>query len=471
MLWIKVNKSSKVPLTRQIYIQIRQEILSGRLKEGWKIPSTRELSKELKISRNVVISAYELLYAEGYIESRQGAGSFISKGILLDCAKRKNIKDQKTATLTNPCHTDTGDIVDFKTGMPDLQLFPRIQWQKVYSETMKNSPKQLFGYGKPEGLYELRKALADYLYLKRGICCSSENIIITNGAAQGLSILSHALVHPGDSICLEDPCSIDIYRIFNQKNCSMYSLEVDQLGAVTKHLKFKEAPKLIYVTPSHQFPLGGTLPIQRRIELIQYARHHNTYIVEDDYDSEFRYTSPVISSLYELDPDRVIYIGTFSKTLSPALRIGYLILPDELIEQCRKEKWYSDLHSSLFEQKALAEFISQGHLDRQIRKANKIYKQKNNLLTKMLKREFSSICIMGESTGLHLAVDFQYDHPSDKFQQALKKERVHIYPANDYTRRSHSHNSKWLLGFGHLSLEEIEKGVRRIKRGLDSIIV
>ncbi|ENQ3104969.1 PLP-dependent aminotransferase family protein [Bacillus cereus] len=464
MFWIKIDKSSCVSITRQIYTQIRNEILSGKLKKCKKIPSTRELANELNVSRNVVLGAYDLLYSEGYIESRQGAGTFVATNILFEKTNVVNNKDIKMHDQLVKDET----IINFKAGSPDLTLFPRCQWLKCYNDTIKNSSDLIFGYHDPEGLYELRKALVDYLYIHRGMCCKIDNIIITNGAAQGLSIVSQLLIHKNNYISLEDPSSPDIYNIFHSRGAKIESLEVDEWGILTSQLNEKKPPKLIYVTPSHQFPIGGTLPIQRRIELINYARKHDVYIVEDDYDSEFRYTSPVLSPLQELEPNYVIYLGTLSKTLSPALRMGYMILPDHLVEKCREIKWYIDLHSPSIEQKVLSNFIVDNHLDRQIRRSNKIYKEKNSFLVKSLKETFKDIKLYGFSTGLHLVVEFADLKFSEDLIKNFKNQEVILYPVKNYSRQSSRHDNKWILGFGHLTLPQIKCGVERINSAINS---
>lgn len=230
-------------------------------------------------------------------------------------------------------------------------------------------------------------------------------------------------------------------------------------------------PKFIFVTPSHQFPLGGILPIQRRIQLIQFARKADCYIVEDDYDSEFRYQGAPISSLQGLDPDRVIYIGTFSKILSPALRLGYLVLPPYLTERCRHLKWFTDLHTPSLEQLTLARFIQEGHLERHITKMKKVYRKRRETLINALFKCFThKVKVTGDSTGIHLIVEFEDIVFTDEILQKILDYRVRVYPVELHANRKGIHQNKIILGYGNLADEEIEEGIRRIKAALVSRI-
>jgi GntR family transcriptional regulator/MocR family aminotransferase len=462
MFWLPIEKASKVPIIRQIYTQIKANILSGVLKEKERLPSSRELANELKVSRNVVVVAYELLYVEGYVEGKIGAGTFVASGAFLENVSRED----KEKTKCTSHHSKDRDIIDFKPGVPALDIFPRTKWLRCYNEVVKGAPDSLFGYHKPEGLLELRESLVNYLYRTRGIRCSADQIIITTGAAQGLSLCSQLSIFDQDQIYLEDPSSEDLYNIFTSRGSRVQPIEVDELGVVTSQLYNKSPAKLIYVTPSHQYPLGGMLPIQRRIELIMYARSYNAYIVEDDYDSEFRYTTAPVSSLHELDPNHVIYIGTFSKTLSPALRLGYMILPPHLVQESREIKRFTDLHSTIIDQSVLSLFIEQGHLERHIRKSSKLYKKRRELLIKELKQSFKGIEIHGASTGLHFVIEFPTIKYCDTILLKLKENKVMIHPLKKYSRKNEKLLNKWVLGFGNVSEEQIKTGMERLKRAL-----
>ncbi len=463
MFGVSIDRQSKLPLIRQIYQQIRKRILEGNLQAGDRLPSTRELADNLKVSRNVVIEAYDLLFTEGFVTTKHGKGTFVEIGAVLSVRTSKDeiISSNKVLNYNKETVSSNKNFINFKPGIPDLHFFPRSKWLQYYNDVIKNCSTDYLGYQSPEGIQELRQSISDFLYRTRGIECEADRIIITTGAAQGLSIISK-LFHSNDkTMGIENPSSNDIYDIFHQQDYQINLLAVDDLGLNTHNLPANL--KLIYTTPSHQFPIGGLLPIQRRIELITYAREKHCYIIEDDYDSEFRYTSAPVCSMFELDPQHVIYLGTFSKNLSPALRIGYMILPSDLIETCKQLKWYMDLHSPSLSQLALAKFIENRDLESHIRKMSKLYKKKHQTLLTSLKEVFPSIKLFGTSTGLHVSVEFPINY-EDHFIDQLKKEKVMIYPVKQYIKAENDHINKWIIGFGHLSIKEIQTGVDRLSK-------
>jgi GntR family transcriptional regulator/MocR family aminotransferase len=464
MIWVPLNRTLDIPLTKQIYEQLRERILNNDLKAGQRLASTRQLSNELKVSRNIVLDAYEQLYAEGFIEGLHGSGTYVAEG-----ASLKQGKDIELPTLSvnnSNLHQEEG-VVNFRSGIPALDLFPRKVWgtlaKRICSETSHNS----FGYDSPEGRLELREVLSEYLLRMRGVRCHPDQLVITSGATQGLSLVAKLLTSPNDEVIIEDPITHEIQTIFQSQGASLYPVPVDQDGMMTNKLPLNRKPSFIFVTPSHQFPLGGTLPIQRRIKLIEFARNNDCFIVEDDYDSEFRYEGSPISSLQGLDQDRTIYIGTFSKILSPALRLGYLILPPNLIEKCRNLKWFSDLHTPSLDQLILADFIKEGYLERHILKMKKIYKKKRDVLKIFLNATFrDAVDIYGDSTGLHIVVRFKGISFTDKLLNELKKNKVKVYPVKLHTMKKGGYNDCLILGYGNLSEEQIERGIMKIKEVL-----
>ncbi|HBE79871.1 MAG TPA: GntR family transcriptional regulator, partial [Firmicutes bacterium] len=291
MLWLSIDKFSDTSLIRQIYQQIRSLILSSELKSGEKLPATRELATQIGVSRNVVLEAYELLIAEGYLNSSPGSGTYVTEGVYLEEAPSAN---QPPAAIDKSDSKKTA-WVDFKSGIPALELLPRKKWSQLEQSVCLDSPAATFGYDHPEGRIELRSALCRYLKKTRGVVCEPDQIIITCGAVQGLSILAKAILTSAGSYIIEDPIHREIRNIF-AVNCShIFPVPVDDSGMVTDRLPQTIKPALIMLTPSHQYPLGVILPVKRRIELIQYARTKGCYIIEDDYDSEFRYQGPPVS--------------------------------------------------------------------------------------------------------------------------------------------------------------------------------
>ena len=330
------------------------------------------------------------------------------------------------------------------------------------------SSPSVFGYDHPEGCVELRIALARSLAKTRRVRCHPDQLVITAGAAQAFSLVARLLLSSGNEVIIEDPVTYDVQRIFSAADAVLSPIPVDENGMQTALLPREIRPAFVFVTPSHQFPLGGLLPIQRRIYLIQFARTARCYIVEDDYDSEFRYNGTPVSSLQELDPEHVIYVGTLSKSLSPALRLGYVVLPPPLVEQCRFLKQLTDLHSPVVEQLTLARFIEEGHLERHILKMKRIYRKRREALIAALTTNFPHrVRVSGDATGLHLIAEFHGRAFTEQMLADLEDAGVRLYPVERHAIRKDRHQSKVILGYGNLTPGEIEEGVRRMKTVLD----
>ncbi|MFP3390394.1 PLP-dependent aminotransferase family protein [Brevibacillus sp. SIMBA_040] len=470
MLWMSIDREKPMSLIRQLYTEIRTKILQGEITTGYKLPSTRSLATELQVSRNVVVEAYDQLLAEGYIESTQGSGYFVASGTYLEQharnRKQAELQPQNTGEEAEPC-------IDFRSGVPALELFPRTAWGKMVQRVCQEAPASAFGYGRPEGQPELREVLSRYLYRMRGVQCEPWQIVMTSGATQALSLIAKVLLFPGSTVQMEDPITHDIQTIFRSAGAAIQPVATDVHGMVMESLPKSPltTPSFVFVTPSHQFPLGGTLPIQRRIQLIQHAREMDCYIVEDDYDSEFRYESAPISSIQGLAPDRVIYIGSFSKILSPGLRLGYLVLPPSLVKPYQEAKWFADLHTSTLDQLALGHFIEEGHLEKYINRVKKLYKKRRKCLTDALRQAFGEqVCIWGESAGLHIVVSFAGITFTHEHFAALEANGVRLYPVEEHAIIKGRHEDKVIIGYGNVSEEQIQEGISRMKSVLDPSI-
>lgn len=463
-MWLSINKEADISLIRQVYEEIKSMILKEKLLAGDKLPSTRWLSDDLNISRNVILEAYAQLMAEGYVESKKGFGTIISKGIYL---KRNQVEVEMHPKKIKPENND--NIIDFRSGIPDLKMFPKEEWGRLLNRICKDMNPSDFRYCGAEGRIELRQALSKYLFNVRGITCRPEQIMIISGSTQGLSLLSKLLYSEGKEIIVEDPVHYGLLNVISSCGYSINPVPVDNKGIRTDMIKACDNPGFIYVTPSHQFPLGGVLPIQRRVELIESAEKRNCYIVEDDYDSEFRYNGQPISSLHELNPNRVIYIGSFSKILAPALRLGYMLLPESLISTYLKLKMHTDVHTETISQLALAQFIKDGKLEKHIWKMKKEYCKKRQALINSLKSNFQDeFIIEGEAAGLHLVIEFKNVSFTKEILNKTLKEKVKVYPVEKYAIHKGKHMNKIILGYGHLSIEEIQDGVKRIRKGIIS---
>jgi GntR family transcriptional regulator/MocR family aminotransferase len=463
MKWFALDRDSPIPLIRQIYNEISSQILDGDLSAGERIPSTREVSQELKVSRNVVLEAYDQLAAEGYLLSIAGAGTFVAEGSSLG-ARRPARPPQAPRPLVP---SEDRQIIAFNSGRPALDLVPYKSWTKYECAARLEAPIQAFGYAPPEGSPELRETLARYLLRKRGIECRPEQIIVTSGALQGVSLLARLVLRRGAAAAIEDPCTIPVKEAFEMEGADIIPVPADGEGLRTDLLPGDASPAIVFATPSHQFPLGGCLSIQRRVALVQYAREKECLIVEDDYESEFRYDGPPVSSLQRLDPDRVAYIGTFSKIFFPALRLGYLVAPEALVEGCRAIKRSSDRYSPPASQLAMARFIEEGRLDRHIARMRKVYQNRRDTLIGALGSAFGDrVRISGGATGLHLVAAFAGVVFDAERIDALRRSGVGLSPVEEHTIRKGLHLDEVVMGYSHLSEEEIERGVARIKKTL-----
>lgn len=461
MIWINIDKSAPMPVIRQIYEQIRQMILSGQLKAGEKLPPTRRLASDLGVSRIVVMEAYEQLIAEGYIEGRQGSGTTVADGIYLEGEHRLPKCPVGNAFVIQE---QKSDLINFRTGIPAVDMFPKKEWGRLLQKTCVEMPPVLFGYDQPQGRLELRQAITKHLKRARGIDCNPSQIYITAGTTQSLAILLQILYFPGAEAILEDPSSEFGLMMMSSGKYQFIPVPVDHCGIQTDLLTITKKTSFVFVTPSHQFPLGGVLPIQRRLELVNLARNTNCYIIEDDYDSEFRFAGHPISSMYCCEPNRVIYLGTFSKAFSPALRLGYAILPDALGPQFLECKYYMDEHNSLLEQLAMARFIDEGGYEKHVSKMKKVYHQRQRSVIKALEDCFPGrYTISGNSTGLHLVVEFPDTEFTKKILEDANMAGVRIHPVEALAIEKGRHCSKIVIGYGHLMADEITEGIRRLK--------
>lgn len=455
MKFINIDRESKVSLSKQLYMHYKEVILNGNLKSDDKLPSTRELSRNLNIARNVVLDCYEQLMAEGYVYTKSGSGTYICEGV-----KFQQIKI-RTESHFNKSDNNI-EKISFRTGIPHLDNIPINKWAQVYKKSILNIEVKQMDYQNPFGSYKLRSQLSSYLERVRGVCTSPNNILITNGAAQAFSLLCQ-LVKDYEYALVENPLSYGILHTLESNQVTMKPIRVDEYGMVTSELP-KQPPKLIFTTPSHQFPTGVVLPINRRIQMIKYAQKHGTYIVEDDYDSEFRFYGDPIHSMQYLDSEQVIYVGTFSKTLMPALRIGYMVLPNKLLRKIENIKYVADLHSPNFEQIALAKFIEIGLFDRHINKMRRLYLKKRNYLIQCLKKEFGErVTITGAQAGMHFVATFK-DVTFDKdFMDKIGEKNIEITAMNKHYILDNSASridNALIFGYGNTKTEQMENGIR-----------
>lgn len=453
-MWgIVLQRRSEISLARQIYQVLRQQMTEGYLQPGEALPSTRELAKQLAISRNTAYEAYEMLSAEGYIVSRPGSQTRVADGL---CLEKSAPSCEEREKLLQPAGIY---LADFRTGQPDLRRFPCRLWLQLLRKATEELPLAQWGYTGPQGLPALREEIAAWLLRSRGLTVHPQDIFITAGATQALSLLADLLSDAGREILVEDPCHTGMMRVWQGKGFKIRPVAVDKQGIETRNLESKSACA-VYVTPSHQFPLGGILPAGRRADLIRFARENDLYLIEDDYDSEFRYSGPPVAPLCFMDRQRVIYVGTFSKILFPALRIGYIILPRQLHTRWRQLRTYADVQNPPFEQAALAEYLRTRKLDRHVQQMRRLYGHRRQILLQILEATFSKTwCAWGDAAGLHLALEFPGMRFDREFALRCKNSGIRITPVEYHSIRKGVHLDKLLLGYGHLDVDEIRQGI------------
>ncbi|MBD1910809.1 MULTISPECIES: PLP-dependent aminotransferase family protein [unclassified Leptolyngbya] len=483
-LTLTLDPQAEHPLHRQLYEELRQAILSGRLSPRQKLPSTRSLAQSLGISRTTVTQSYDQLLSEGYLEARHGSGTFVCAQLpddLLHSAPAEtaphSVKSsihlssygQRLAEKPFALQAEPQVPISFRYGRPSFQHFPLEVWRKLLLRHSRANIQWLDYASNPQGEYELREAIARYITRARAVQCDPEHILITNGTQQALDLILRVLLEPGEAIALEDPGYLSARRIFLSHNAHLIPIPVDESGLVVSHLASIQVPtiRLVYVTPSHQFPTGATLSLARRLELLSWAHRTGALVLEDDYDSEYRYGDRPIPALQGLDPGHsVIYIGTFSKVLFPSLRIGYLVLPPELAPLMAHAKWLSDRQLSTLDQRVLADFINEGHLESHIRRMRSHYNSRRQTLVHALKQHFGDrVTILGEKAGIHLMVHFSLPLTETDIIQKAAQAGVGLMPARVHCLQVESH-CNFILGYSELDEATIERGIHLLAQTL-----
>ncbi|HEU4328106.1 MAG TPA: PLP-dependent aminotransferase family protein [Roseiflexaceae bacterium] len=496
-LLLQLDRASPVPLSRQVYEQIRDAVLDGLLQPGDSLPPSRTLAEQIAVSRTVVLHAYEQLQAEGYIEMRRGSGTFISSTLShvqrggrpyrapagpVRRGKLAPRLTERAAALHDqaPNFLREGSEVlpyDFRHGVPAWDSAPMDRWQKLLAKACYQATPATLAYGTAKGSLALRGEIARMLRHSRGISATPEQIVITTGATQALDLLSRLLLQSGDGVVIEDPSHPAVRQIFGFSGATVLPVPVDQEGLCVEQIPDchtalgcdgqvvcpPAAPiKLIYVTPSHQFPLGKTMSLARRLQLLERARELQCLVVEDDYDSEYRYVGSKLSALAGLgQTGQVVYVGTFSKVLFPALRIGYAVLPEDLVEPFLAIKWISDRMTPTIEQEALAEFIGGGHYARHVKLMTVRYNRRRTSLVDALRREFSGrVRFHGEEAGLHMLIELDSEVSEELLAERALRSGVRIYPASSYYIARKPERATFLLGYAALSEIQINTGIR-----------
>jgi GntR family transcriptional regulator/MocR family aminotransferase len=482
------------PLYQQVYRALRSEILSRHLAPGTRLPSTRSLAAHLGLSRNVTMLAYDQLLGEGYAQARVGSGTIVATTLPERwTASLAPVTPGRSATVpgVEPRLAQAGtravDIArrtrlhwdlrggalpyDFRFGRPAFGDFPHTVWCRLIGRRARGASRNELDYGPPAGRLELREALAERLRRHRGIDASPHRIVIVNGSQQGLDLITRVLIDPGDQVLIEEPHYIGARWVFEAGGAELLPAPVDDDGVrIPRPVQSGRGPRLAYVTPSHQFPTGVVMPLARRLELLDWAARSGAFVVEDDYDSEYRYAGRPLQALAGLDADgRVLYLGTFSKLLFPALRLGYLVVPDSLVEPIVAAKALEDTGSAALEQLALADFIREGHFERHLNRSRVRNAARREALLDAIREHFGERAeICGAATGLHVLVwvRSRQGKPLASVWQKATAAGVGIYPVAPYYLRP-PRRTGILLGYGPLSQRQIRTGIERLAAALD----
>ncbi len=506
---LALNPQAPHALYRQLYDQLRDAILSGQLSGGTRLPSTRTLAYDLGISRHTILLAYDQLRAEGYVEGTVGAGTLVARELpeaLLHAsvssrvrtnaqrdtspAHQREISDIRTSRRSKvlgtafqaevplspqPTNAASEAIPAFRIGTPALDVFPRDLWASLITRRIRNTPISSLGYQDFAGYQPLREAIAAYLGVARGVRCTSEQVIITLGAQEALHLTAHTLLDPGDAAWIEDPGYPGARGALLAAGARLVPVPIDGDGLdVSTALASCPQARLAYVTPAHQFPLGVAMSLHRRLALLEWANQSDAWIIEDDYDSEYRYVSRPLPALQGLaKSDRVIYVGTFSKVLFPALRLGYLVVPSPLVDMFLAARRASGTHLAILEQAVLADFFTEGHFGRHVRRMRAIYAARGALLAHTLQRELAHLLdVRKPDGGLHLTVKLPNDIDDSEVQRRAARHGIEVSALSRFrhqgspTAKTNGAHGGLALGFACVEEQAMLTGVERLARVL-----
>jgi GntR family transcriptional regulator / MocR family aminotransferase len=479
---IALDSRTTSPLYRQLYDWFRSAVLDGRMRPGQRVPSTRALSAELNISRIPVLNAYEQLLAEGYFETFVGAGTCVAKSIPDDTLSppdgnaRKGLHEivekrgprrlsrRGTAlarTPAQPCFSVSGA---FRVSQPALEHFPIGIWSKLVTRHSRRPPRSTMAYGDAMGYLPFREAIAEYLGAFRGVRCEPSQILVTTGSQQALQLSAHILLDPNDPVCMEEPGYLGARQAFLAAGVQLIPVPVDQDGMnIEDIIRRGRDARAVYVTPSHQYPMGMTMGATRRMLLLNWAARSGAWIIEDDYDSEYRFGSRPIASLQGLDTDgRVIYIGTFSKVLFPALRLGYVVVPKDLVPAFSAARDASDIFSSTLYQAVLTDFIREGHFARHIRRMRMLYMDRRRTLVSSIQIHMADMVeVIGAEAGMHLVALLPPGIDDVAVSSRAAEQGVSTMPLSTCHLKSPKRGGL-ILGYGGANARQIHDGIRKL---------
>lgn len=472
---IILNNDADIPLYVQIYEQLKEQIITGELREGSKLPSTRHLAETLAVGRNTVENAYLQLSSEGYVESRIGSGFVIQNIQSMTNFVYKEIHYK--SPIESKTEKDNALKIypyNFEYGHLSSSDFPLGIWKKVTNKALASlTAEDMTRYSERKGELELRKDIADYLRKSRGVSCIPDQVILCSGFEYALSLLSQLLRETYDQVALEDPGYSGARDIFKNNGFKVVPISVEKDGLNLNELE-NSSSSIVYVTPSHQFPTGVVMPIQKRLLLHNWARRKNGIIIEDDYDSELRYNSRPIPSISSVaGSENVIYIGTLSKALSPSLRVSYMVLPDKWMTRYNGDFEMYQSPVSLIQQRIIQQFIHSGHWERHLRKTCIANKRKHDLLIHTIQELMDDIVVIhGRNAGLHILLESTQGLTEREMIEKAKERGVLVYPVSMFWLNTNRYsNNMVLLGFGNVSEEVIVEGIKQLAQAWKDVDV
>ncbi len=464
---LHIEPESPKPIYQQLYEQIKHDIIMGNLSIGTRITSTRALARELQIGRNTVENAYAQLVLEGYITSVAGSG-YVVNNLQFDL-NQKTIERLTTREAVNVASNSESEniLYNFQYGNLAAESFPYKLWRKYMTDVL-NGPKaqEVHGDCDIKGDIDLRIQLMEYLYHSRGVNCKPEQIVICSGTQSALEIMIKIFPYVEKKVAMEEPCYNGASIIFRSNGFNISPIPICEDGIGLNELAASPA-RMVYITPSHQFPMGAVMPIQKRIEILNWAREYDNIIIEDDYDSEFRYNGRPIPSLQSIDQyERVIYIGTFSKALSPGLRMAYMILPTWFLPIYQERFTGYQCTVPVIEQKILARFMADGHWEKHVRKICLSQKKKHDILLDSIEQKMGNkVRIYGHQAGLHIILEFLEGQQEDELVRKATEYKIKVCPVSPFwLNKQNYRNNALVLGYGMMTEKDIPRAVELLSQ-------
>lgn len=470
----RLGAQDVLPLHRQLYEALRRAMLDGKLGPGERLPSSRDLAQDLDLSRNTVVAAINQLAVEGYLVSRVGSGTYVNDSVpratpgrrlgmagALAPAATPRLSARGQALATQFCATEL-EVQPFTPGIADFSAFPLTLWQRLQNKHWRMTYPDMLDYASSGGYAPLRRAIADYLRVFRSVQLDADQVIVTTGTQQSLELCAHLLADHGDTVWVEDPAYWGAVKAFMASGLHLHPVAVDDEGIRPGRQDAALPPRLIYLTPSHQYPTGAVMSLPRRHQLLSTAREHNAWVLEDDYDSEYRFSGPPISSLEGLDADgRVLYMGTFSKVLYPGIKLGYLVVPKPLVDAFRQAHYDLNRPGQMPLQAALAEFMEMGHFSSALRRARQSYGERRQCLLEALRPVLAppgreGPFISGAEQGLHLCLRLPQTVDDKALAQRIAQQGLIVRPLSAYCLARQDLKGL-VIGYGYAPLAGIER--------------